>query len=136
MLKNEHSFISQITSRVNGLFLISPRATFKTKLMVANGIVISQLCYLIQLWGGSAGYLLNSLQIIKNRAARSMAGYNCFNSTRKLLARCNWLSVRQLVFYQTVIMMHRTMKTGLPKHMKQKMSSNFPYQTRQATNGR
>ena len=92
MLKNEHSFISQ-SSRVNGLFLISPRATFKTKLMVANGIVISQLCYLIQLWGGSEGYLLNSLQIIKNRAARSMAGYNCFNSTRKLLARCNWLSV-------------------------------------------
>ena len=27
------------------------------------------------------------------------------------------------------------MKTGLLKHMKQKMSSNFPYQTRQATNG-
>ena len=46
--------------------------------MVANGIVISQLCYLIQLWGGSEGYLLNSLQIIMNRAARSVTGYNCF----------------------------------------------------------
>ena len=135
LLTNEHSVIRQLTSRVNGLCLISPRATFKTKLMVANGIVISQLCYLIQLWGGCEGYLLNSLQIIMNRAARSVTGYSCFTSTRKLLARCNWLSVRQLVFYQTVIMMHKTMKTGLPKYLKQKMSSNFPYQTRQATNG-
>ena len=112
-----------------------PRANFKTRLMVANGIVISQLCYLIQLWGGCEGYLLNSLQVIMNRAARCVTRLNSFTSTRKLLSACNWLSVRQLVFYQTVIMMHKTMKTGLPKHMKNKLSSNFPYQTRQATNG-
>ena len=38
--------------------------------MVANGIVVSQLCYMIQVWGGCEGYLLNSLQIIMNRVAR------------------------------------------------------------------
>ena len=135
LLTNEHSVIRQLTSRVNGLCLISPRATFQTRLMVANGIVISQLCYLIQLWGGCEGYLLNTLQVIMNRAARSVTGYTCFTSTRKLLTSCNWLSVRQLVFYQTVMMMHKTVKTGLPKHMNHKMSSNFPYQTRQATRG-
>ena len=31
--------------------------------------------------------------------------------------------------------MYKTVKTGLPKHMNHKMSSNFPYKTRQATNG-
>ena len=103
--------------------------------MVANGIVISQLCYLIQLWGGCEGYLLNSLQIILNRAARSVTGHNRFTSTRKLLTTCNWLSVRQLVFYQTVILTHKTLTTGYPTYMKQRMSSNYPYRTRQATNG-
>ena len=135
LMTNNESVIRQLTSRVNGLCLLSPRANFKTRLMVANGIVISQLCYLIQLWGGCEGYLLNSLQVIMNRAARCVTRLNSFTSTRKLLSACNWLSVRQLVFYQTVIMMHKTMKTGLPKHMKNKLSSNFPYQTRQATNG-
>ena len=135
ILTNESSVIKQLTSRVNGLCLISTRATFNTRLMVANGIVISRLCYLIQLWGGCEGYLLNSLQIIMNRAARSVTGYNCFTSTRRLLSTCNWLSVRQLVFYQTVIMTHKTMLTGTPKFMKQKFSTNYPYRTRQATTG-
>ena len=49
-------------------------------------------------------------------------------------ATCNWFSVRQHVFYQTVIMMHNTMKTGLPMKMKHKKSSDFPYRTGQATN--
>ena len=109
LLTNESSVIRQITSRVNGLCLISARATFKTKLMVANGIVISSLCYLIQLWGGCEGYLLNSLQVCMNRAARFVTGYSCFTSTRRLLTACKWLSVRQLVFYQTVIMTHKIM---------------------------
>ena len=51
ILSSKQSLITQITSRINGLSLISPRATFATRLMVANGIVISKLCYLIQLWG-------------------------------------------------------------------------------------
>ena len=135
LLTNESSVIRQITSRVNGLCLISARATFKTKLMVANGIVISSLCYLIQLWGGCEGYLLNSLQVCMNRAARSVTGYSCFTSTRRLLTACNWLSVRQLVFYQTVIMTHKIMLTNSPQYMKKKLSTNYPYRTRQATNG-
>lgn len=76
ILTNEASVIRQMTSRVNGLCLVSHRATFGTRLMIANGIVISRLCYLFQLWVGCVGYLLNSLQIIMNRAARSVTGYN------------------------------------------------------------
>ena len=70
-----------------------------------------------------------------NRAARSVTGYSCFTSTSRLLSTCNWLSVRQLVFYQTVIMTHKTVFTGCPKFIKKKLSTSFPYQTRQATNG-
>ena len=44
LITNSSSLMKQLTSRVNGLSLLSTRATFKTRLMVANGIVISQLC--------------------------------------------------------------------------------------------
>ena len=72
ILSSNQSLIAQITSRINGLSLIiSPRATFPTRLMVANGIVISKLCYLIQLWGGCEDYLLKSLQVLQTRAARA-----------------------------------------------------------------
>ena len=135
LMTNDSSLIKQLTSRVNGLSLLSPRATFKTRLMVANGIVIAQLCYMIQLWGGCEGYLLNSLQVLMNRAARCVTRSSSFTPTRKLLSACNWLSVRQLVFYQTVVMVHKMIKTGLPKPVSSKLLVSFPYQTRQATNG-
>ena len=41
----------------------SRNAGFATKLMVANGIVMSKLVYLITLWGGAQQYLLKSLLV-------------------------------------------------------------------------
>ena len=70
ILEGEESLVKQITSRINGLCMLSSRASFQTRLMVANGIVVSKLCYLIQLWGGCEDYLLKPLQVLQNRAAR------------------------------------------------------------------
>ncbi len=44
ILDHEQSMIKQLTSRVNGLSMITSKADFKTKLMVANGLVISKVC--------------------------------------------------------------------------------------------
>jgi hypothetical protein len=48
---HESSMIKQLTSRINGLKKISSNATFNTRLMVANGEVMSKLVYLITVWG-------------------------------------------------------------------------------------
>ena len=60
---DKESLISQLTSRLNGLKRMSVNASFGTKLMVANGIVMSKLVYLITLWGGAQQYLINALQV-------------------------------------------------------------------------
>ena len=84
--------------------------------MVANGIFLSKLCYLIQLWGGADGYLLGRLQVLQNKAARAVTGKSWFTPTRRLLEECKWLSVRQLVFYQTVmIVMSAKLQAGCSK---------------------
>ena len=135
ILGDEKSLIGQLTSRINGLSMITPRATFATRLMVANGIVISKLCYLIQLWGGCEDYLIKALQVVQTRAARTVCKQNWFTPTHVLLTRCRWLSVRQLVFYQTAIMTFKIMKTGAPAYLGDRMRTAFPYNTRQATTG-
>ena len=43
LLSSEQSVIKQITSRINGLSLISSRSTFNTRLLVVNWIVISRI---------------------------------------------------------------------------------------------
>ena len=135
LLDNDQSLVCQLTRRINGLSLISSSSTFATKLMVANGIVLSKVCYLNQLWGGTEDYLLKSLQVLQNRAPRIVVGCNWFTPIRVLLKKCNWLSVKQLIFYQSVILTHKIVKNGSPLYLAQKMSTTHPYRTRQATSG-
>ena len=40
--------------------------------MVADGIFMSNLIYLITLWGGSAKFVIDALQRAQNRAARAV----------------------------------------------------------------
>ena len=125
----------QLTSRVNGLTLITSRADFNTKLMVANGLIISKLSYLIQLWGGCEGYLLKMLQVQLNRAARSVTGLSGFTSTRKLMDMCGWLTVKQLIVFQTTVMVHKTLLTQQPFYLYSRLPTDQPYRTRQHSTG-
>ena len=114
ILSSDQSLISQLTSRVNGLVKVTSRAALTTRLMVANGIFMSKLCYLIQLWGGCEKYLVRSLQVIQNRAARAVTGQSWWTPTRRLLQDCKWLSVRQLIFYQTAVQTFKIINSGKP----------------------
>ena len=135
ILLGEQSLVKQLTSRVNGLCLISDKATKQTRLMVANGIVMSKLSYLIQLWGGCDSYLQHALQLLQNRAARVVTGQGRFTPIRKLLKDCNWLSVKQLIFFQTTALVHKVILTGSPQYLKERLSTSHPYRTRQSSTG-
>ena len=45
------------------------------------------------------------------------------------------MSVNQLVFYQTVLQVHKTILSGKPDNIRKKFSTDHPYPTRQATGG-
>ena len=133
---HESSMMNQLTSRINGLKKISANATFNTRLMVANGVVMSKLVYLITVWGGAQQYLLKRLQVQQLTAARAVCGFTSFFwSKKKLLDRVNWLSIRQLIFFHTVLQAHKTIQTGIPRVIHESISTNYPYRTRSASSG-
>ena len=127
---NEKSLIKQLTTRLNALKMISYVASFKVRLMIANGIFSSKLIFQISLWGGTEEYLLNSLQIVQNRAARFVTRRDRYTPVVELLRQCGWLSVRQLTFYHSVILIYKTLQISCPKYIYSKLSSEFPYNTR------
>ena len=129
---NEKSLVKQLTSRLNALKLIANVANFKTRLMIANGIFCSKLIFKISLWGGTEEYLLNSLQIVQNKAARCVARRGKYTPIVDLLKQCGWLSVRQLVFYHSVVLIYKTLMTTYPKYIHSKLCMEFPYNTRLA----
>ena len=88
ILKDKKSLVSQLCTRLSALKMISSCASFKTRLVVANGIFCSKLIYQISLWGGAEAYLLDALQKIQNRAARFVTGRDSYTPDTQLLSEC------------------------------------------------
>ena len=132
---DESSLIRQLTSRLNALQKVSIHATFKTRLSAANGVFMSVLAYLIPLWGGCEAYLVKALQVLQNRAARQVTKLSWFTPSRRLLNQCNWLSIRQMIFYHSALTVFRTVRTKTPLYLSQHLITEHPYPTRLALSG-
>ena len=72
-----------INKRVGAIKKISSTASFKTRKMIANGIYISKLIYLMAVWMGCDDYLIKALQASMNKVARLVKWY----SNRRLWTR-------------------------------------------------
>ena len=70
IMDSKTSLISCLTSRINAFSKVCQYSNFLTRKMMANGLVMSYLTYLIPLYGGCPDYLLSALQVLQNRAAR------------------------------------------------------------------
>ena len=117
ILLDDNSLIRQLGTRINALKILSSAADFKTRKMLANGIFLSKLTYLIPLWGGCESFLIRSLQIVQNRAARVVTKLGMFTPTKTLLRECGWLSVSQLVFFHSVVLLYKTRIEKKPRFL-------------------
>ena len=131
------SLLNQLNSRMYGLRKVSRNACFNTKLMVANGVFMSKMAYLITLWGsGAHQYLLRAVQVQQLAAARVVCGVGSLRwSRRQLLEKVGWLSVKQLIFYHMVLQVQKTRTTGVPKDLYQVVSGSYARNTRSAAGG-
>ena len=56
-----------------------------------------------------------------------------FTPTRVLMQQCGWLSVKQLMIYHSLVLLHKVFKYQKPVYLYQKISSGSPHpNTRQA----
>ena len=101
--------------------------------MIADGIFISKLIYLMPAWSGCEDYLVDALQVCQNRAARLVTKLDRFTPTKVLLKQCGWLSVKQLMVYHSLILLRKVFKNQKPLYLYQKITSGSPQRnTRQS----
>ena len=67
---DKEALIKVLNKRLFALRKLAFLTSFKSRKMIANGLIMSKMVYLIPLWAGTEKYLLNSLQMIQNKAAR------------------------------------------------------------------
>ena len=131
--EDDKSMCKALTPRINALVKISWSADFKTRKMIANAIVMSRLIYLIQLYSEAADYLLTALQVLQNKAARAVTRLPWGTRTAVLLNQVGWLSIKQLAVYHKLISIFKIKENRKPVYLSEKISTDFNYQTRQAT---
>ena len=134
ILDSENSLVKSLNVRQGALKKLSHVASFKTRKIIASGIFMSKLIYLMPLWSGCEEYLVKALQVVQNKAARSVAKLSIFTPTKTLMKVCGWMSVRQLMAYHSLVLLHKTIANQAPVYLHEKVtaSGQFPYRTRQA----
>ena len=118
---HEKSMFRILVGKLNALKKICPVANFKTRRMIATGLVMSSLTYIVQAYGSCSEYLLNMLQIQQNIAARLVTKLPWFTSTSTLLMQCGWLSVRQLVKYHSLTLLFKIVQKNTPVNLYSKI---------------
>ena len=85
------------------------------------------------LWSGCENYLVRALHVMQNKAARSVSKLSFFTPTKTLLKTCQWMSVRQLMAYHSLVLLHKTLINKAPQYMHDKVTAggDFAYKTRQ-----
>ena len=111
-------------------------ADFKTRKMFADGLFMSKLIYLIPLWGGCEKFLIKALQVVQNKAARSVTRLGIFTPVKTLLKQCGWLSVHQLVFFHTVVLLFKTLQNESPDYLYSMAGTDYNYKTRAKDSGK
>ena len=80
--------------------------------------------------GVSEKFLIRALQILQNKASRSVTRLGIYTPVKTLLNQCGWLSVRQLVFFHTVVLLYKTLQSGSPEYLFSMTGRDYNYKTR------
>ena len=120
VLGNKKSLITMLNTRLSALKKISRNASFMTRLMVGNSCFMAIIVYMVAVWGGTEAYIIKAVQLMQNRAARSITKLGWFTPIKTLLDQCNWLSIKQLIFYHTALQVWKVQMSECPVYIKSK----------------
>ena len=132
---SEDNLIKLLNQRVNAMKTLSRVTNFQSRKLLANGIFMSKLSYLITIWSNCSKELLNSIQIVQNRAARVVTNRDWREGSQEILKQVGWLSVYQLSFYFKVLQVHQIRINKQPEKLFNMMNWEYTYSTRQAKKG-
>jgi hypothetical protein len=125
LITSKNSLISSLNTRIKALKKISSISSFKTRLCVCSSIVVSKILYMLPLYGGAPDYMVAALQKKLTEAMRVVTRRKWdvpgrrLTSTGELLRQCGYLSVKQMVFYHSVAMVHKVLVHQTPVYLHQ-----------------
>ena len=89
----------------------------RSKRMIIEGVIQSELGYCLPLFGGCAVSELNLLQTLQNKAARIILNLPSRSNRSQMYDSLGWLTVRQLVAYYSLLTIFRIWCLKQPEYL-------------------
>ena len=118
----EKALLPRLIKQLGAIKLLSKELPTKSKLLLLNGLLISKICYMIQIWGAAHKNSIRKVQVLMNQAARFITGADRRTRTSKLMESCNWLSAKELIDYHSLVSMWRVVSLGIPAQIREHLA--------------
>ena len=96
--------------------------SFRARKHLVESLVISKFTYLICLWGNTTSNKISKAQVCLNIAVRYVTGDKKSVSLKQLMEHCDWLNVRELTEYHSLMMIWKAVRWGRPSYLKEKLT--------------
>ena len=121
---DKKSILPAIRRRLGALYTMKNLLSFKARLQLADSLLISKLGYLICLWGNTTDNQIRKAQIMQNSIARFVTGSKRTTRTEELLKSCNWLNIKELTEYHSLVQIWKTMRWRKPEYLLGKLRTD------------
>ena len=148
---NNPGLISQLTKRVGMVKMLSKYMDKKRLKEFICGMFYSKLSYCLPVFGNVFGmekykeqnrrYMSftvkdnNRLQILQNKVNRLLLDADPLTPTADLLRLTNSLSIHQMTAYQTAVFVHKTVQSGRPVQIAEKLRPKLIRISSRGSNG-
>ena len=118
----EEALVPEARKKLGVLKHLGKRIPERSKKLLAEGLVVSRLRYLIPTWGGTTEKYLKIAQTLLNDTARYVSNKNRRTKTIDLMKYCNWMTVKEMRDYHSILLMWRIVRLEAPKHLADKIT--------------
>ena len=118
----ENALLPALRKRLGALKHLSKEIPKKCRLILANGLIMSKIVYLLPLWGGTYNKQLGKVQTIMNMTARWINNASRRTRTNTLMDECKWYNIRELIDYHSAITIWKILKSNKPEHLRKRIS--------------
>ena len=120
LLTGEKAIIPATRRIIGSLHSIKHLLSHKAKLKLVNSLVLSKLIYIISLWGNTHDSILRKVQTTMNSAARLVLGCNKTTRQTRMMHDCNWLDVKELTEFHSLLQLFKTIRWNKPQRLSEK----------------
>ena len=118
----EKALLLRLRKQLGALNLLARQLPRASRLLLANGLLLSKISYLIQIWGAMPKSQLRKVQKILNSAARFVTKRDKWTPTQILMSECRWLRIEDMVTYYSLLSLWNTVHRKIPGQTPDKLT--------------